>query len=52
MYGVYNTETLEKLIDTVHKMHNTTNPNKILFAGELSKALTWYVNKMGLTNML
>ena len=24
MYGIYNSDTLEKLIDTVHKMHNTT----------------------------
>ena len=25
MYGIYNSETLEKLINTVHKMHNTTS---------------------------
>ena len=23
MYGIYKSESLEKLIDTVHKMHNT-----------------------------
>ena len=28
MYGIYNSETLEKLIDTVHKMHNTTTLNE------------------------
>ena len=28
MCGNYNSETLEKLIDTAHKMHNTTTPNK------------------------
>ena len=26
MYGIYSTETLEKLITTVHKMHNITTP--------------------------
>ena len=45
MYGVYNTETLEKLIKTVHQIHNTTTPNEKLFTGELSTAFTWYVNK-------
>ena len=28
MYGIYNAETLEKLIDTVHHLHNITTPNK------------------------
>ena len=25
VYGIYNAETLEKLIETVHKIHNTTS---------------------------
>ena len=25
MYGIYNAETLEKLINTIHKIHNTTS---------------------------
>ena len=33
MYGVNNAETLEKLINTVHQMHNTTTPNERLFPG-------------------
>ena len=45
MYGVYNAETLEKLINAVHQMHNTMILNGKLFAGELSSAFTWYVNK-------
>ena len=45
MYGNYNAETLEKVINTVHQMHNTTTPNEKLFPGELSTAFTWYVNK-------
>ena len=28
MYGVYNAETLERLINTVHDIHNTTLPMK------------------------
>ena len=39
IYGVYNSETLEKLIDTVHKMHNFTTPSERLFASTLS---FWY----------
>ena len=36
MYGVYNAETLEKLINAVHTMHNGTTLNERLFAGELN----------------
>ena len=25
MYGIYNSDTLEQLIETVHRMHNTTS---------------------------
>ena len=34
MYGVYNAETLEKLINTVHHIQNTTSSYKRLFAGQ------------------
>ena len=34
MYGLYNAETLEKLINTVHNIHNTTTFHEKLFAGE------------------
>ena len=47
MYGVYNAETLEKLVDTVHKIHNTTIPYERLFTGDFSTAFTWYVNRQG-----
>ena len=50
MYGVYNTEKSEELINTVHKIHNTTTPKERLFAGELSTTFTWYVNKNGVNN--
>ena len=36
MHGGYNAETLEKLINTVHNIHNTTSSHKKLFAGQHS----------------
>ena len=36
MYGIYNAETLEKLINTVHSIHNITSSYKRLFAGQHS----------------
>ena len=35
MYGVYNSDTLTELIDTVHRMHNTTSWRERTFAGSL-----------------
>ena len=34
MYGIYNAETLEQLINTVHCIHNTTSSNEKLFTGQ------------------
>ena len=39
MYGIYNAETLENLINTVQEIHNETSSHKILFAGEYNRAL-------------
>ena len=36
MYGVYNAENLEKVITTVHNIHNTTSSHERLFAGQHS----------------
>ena len=36
MYGIYNTETLAKLISSVHHIHNTTSLHERLFAGQQS----------------
>ena len=38
MYGIYNAKTLEKLIKTVHGIHNTTSSHERLFAGEYSSS--------------
>ena len=32
MYGIYNEETLEKLINTVQDIHNVTSSHERLFA--------------------
>ena len=37
MYSICNSDTLEKLINTVHKMHNTITWNKKIFAGKLNQ---------------
>ena len=41
MYGVYNAETLEKLINIVHDIPNTTSSHERLFAGKHSPSLFW-----------
>ena len=50
MYGVYNAETLETLIDTVHQMHNTTSSHERLFARQQSSLTlrSLYANALGL----
>ena len=47
MYGVYNTDTLEKLIKTVHHMHNTKTLHEKLFTGQLISAYRWYIYSHG-----
>ena len=49
LYVIYNTETLEKLINTVHNIHNTTSLHERLSAGQHS-SLTFrslYANLLG-----
>ena len=50
IYGIYNAETLEKLIKTVHNIHNTTSSHEILFAGQQSSLTlrSCYANSLGL----
>ena len=49
MYGIYNTEMLEKLINTMHNMHNTTSSHERLFAGQQSSLTlrSLYANSLG-----
>ena len=50
LYGIYNAETLEKLINIVHDIHNSTSFHEKLFAAQQSlltlKSL--YTNALGL----
>ena len=39
MYGIYNAETLEKLMTTVHNIYNTTSSHERLFAGQHSPSV-------------
>ena len=50
MYGIYNAETLEKLITTVQDIHSVTSSHKRLFAGEHNPALfrLLYMNALGI----
>ena len=58
MYGIYNADTLEKLIKTVHEIHNTTSSDDKLFAGEHKPSLfrMLYTDALGIqqyaTNLL
>ena len=47
MHGIYKSGTLEKLIETMHRMHNTTSLHERLFAGELNHWFGWYLSKDG-----
>ena len=50
MYSIHNAETLEKLINTVHHIHNFTLPHGKLFAGQQGTALhlPMYTNAQGI----
>ena len=39
MYGIYNAEMLEKLIRTIHEIHNTTSSHEKLFVREQNHSL-------------
>ena len=42
MYGVYNAETSERLIKTVHTLHSRQPMNESLFTGQVTKAYEYY----------
>ena len=44
MYGVYISDTLTELIDTVHRMHNTSTWRERAFAGKLNQWLELYLH--------
>ena len=50
MYGVYNSDTLKDLIDTVHGMQNFTTWNEKMFAGRLHDWMELYSQDEGIHN--
>ena len=48
MYGVYNSDTLTALINTVHKMQNTTTWKERNFPGKLNQIYQFYLNGGGM----
>ena len=50
MYGIYNVETLGKLIKTVYEIYNTTSSHEKLFAGEHNHSIfrMHYTHSLGL----
>ena len=50
MYGVYNSDTLKDLIDTVHRMQNFTTWNEKTFAGKLHDWMELYSRDEGVCN--
>ena len=47
MYGVHNSDTLEDLINAVHRLHNQTTWNQRLFAGQMKDWYHWYLSSRG-----
>ena len=50
MYGIYNAQTLEQPINTVHHIHSTTSSDEKLFAGQQGTATlqSLYANTQGI----
>ena len=50
MYGIYNAETWEGLINTIHNIHNVTSSHESLFAGEHNPAIfrLLYTSNLGI----
>ena len=47
MYGVYNAETLERLVKTVHALHSRQTLYENLFTGKTSTAYEYYSQMHG-----
>ena len=47
MYGIYNAETLENLVKTVHALHSRQTLYEGLFAGQTSAAYKAYLQMHG-----
>ena len=47
MYGIYNSDTLAELIETVHRMHNTTSWQERTFIGKRNQWFQLYLHQDG-----
>ena len=50
MYGIYNSDTLTTLINTVQNMQNATTWKEKTFAGKLTQMYQFYLNEEGAHN--
>ena len=50
MYDIYNSETLETLLDTVHRLHNQSTWNEKLFVGKIEDWYHWYLSAKGVNH--
>ena len=50
MFGIYNSDAFEQLIDMVHKMHNHITFNEKLFARKILEWSQWYLSKDGVAH--
>ena len=50
LHGIYNSDTLENLIDTVYTLHNQSTWNEKLFVGEIEKWYRWYLSAKGVNH--
>ena len=48
MYGIHNSDTLVQLIETVHRIHNTTSQKERTFAGKLNQWFELYLHQDGI----
>ena len=48
IYGMYNSDTCEDLIDTVHKLHNRTTCNEKLLSGQIENWYNYYSSSSGM----
>ena len=45
MYGIYNSDTIEKLINLIQHIHSQMRWNEKLFVGNLKNWFQWYLSE-------
>ena len=50
MYSIYNSDHLEDLINTVHRLHNKSTWNERLFGGQIKDWYHWYLSSRGVNH--